>query len=59
MISNDMQNLSVPVNFLDAHYQLPLLIMSKTDAVRWFVYEKCKSFSGITSELKQDWLLCL
>ena len=25
MISNDMQNLSAPVNFLDAHYQLPLL----------------------------------
>ena len=43
MISNDMQNLSAPVNFLDAHYQLPLLIMSKTDAERWFVYEKCKN----------------
>ena len=72
MISNEMHNLSAHVNFRDAHYQLPLLIMSKIDAEIQFAYEKCKticselffpiqttigSFSGNTSKLKQDWLL--
>ena len=75
MISNEMHNLSAHVNFPDAHYQLPLLIMFKTDAeIQFDAYEKCKtyalnfffqiqttigSFSGNTSKLRQDWLLCL
>ena len=56
MISNDMQNLSAPVNFLDAHCQLSLLIMSKTDAERWFVYKKCKNYAlNFFSNSDNDW----
>ena len=66
MISNEMQNLSAHVNFPDAHYQLPLLIMSKIVAEIQFVYKNCKKYAlyffpiqtmVITSKLKQEWLL--
>ena len=70
-----MHDLSASAKFHDAHFQSPLLIISRIVTEIHFVYQKMEkyskrilffsiqttigSFGGDTLEIKQDWLLCL